>query len=505
MDETILTGEAPDHAYSAHLAPEAIFWDRDANQWIYKLLDVTLTVTNIPGQPVTVYAASDTMHRKFLDPMRAQLRAILEEAIDSGLDTASFAVLLLRLAEESVSWIQHWKSHEAKQLQDGKGEKQSQWSEGWDAKGSEGWQSFLDNPYGVDLDTVDDTAQHLLGQSIKDICKIIPSWLRVLHVEPVFRGDLVSRFVERRQKMVDELSQMSYGQLRQCVSNATIIRGSTGDTRKELAKELCRPRVTFHGAPRQVVSSIVQYGFIKPGDKVGKGSKLSTRCGSSYGTGIYSSPDPAFASSYMNIGSRQQPGDIPGYRLIVCATLLGRPLEVSRDEALRKSELLVSNAHSHISPNRYEYVVFDAAQIIPCYVLHLDYGADAARREFDKMPTDPNDMIRQQSRTERKQRTEVEKRQEELWPAAVQAKKQAMKAAAQKWFPHGFGPATGTNFVIEEIGEVSDDEEIYGEFQGLRIENEREVQQKEDWRAAGGSWFDEYQTVRKSGKELART
>ena len=34
-----------------------------------------------------------------------------------------------------------------------------------------------------------------------------------------------------------------------------------------------------------------------------------------------------------------------------------------------------------------------------------------------------------------------------------------------KHFPFGFGPATGTQFVIEEIGEASDDEEEYGEWQ----------------------------------------
>jgi hypothetical protein len=34
-----------------------------------------------------------------------------------------------------------------------------------------------------------------------------------------------------------------------------------------------------------------------------------------------------------------------------------------------------------------------------------------------------------------------------------------------KWFPYGFGPATGTRFVIEEVGDISDDEEEYGEWQ----------------------------------------
>lgn len=34
-----------------------------------------------------------------------------------------------------------------------------------------------------------------------------------------------------------------------------------------------------------------------------------------------------------------------------------------------------------------------------------------------------------------------------------------------KYFPYGYGAATGTSFVIEGVGEVDDDEEEYGEYQ----------------------------------------
>lgn len=88
-------------------------------------------------------------------------------------------------------------------------------------------------------------------------------------------------------------------------------------------------------------------------------------------------------------------------------------------------------------------------------------------------------------------------------PWAKQAKKEALKAAASKWFPYGYGPATGSNFVVEDIGEVSDDEEEYGEFQVLR------GQQGSDWEAhytsqadEKKSWFDEFQTVRTTKKQV---
>tara|TARA_R110002060_G_scaffold13029_2_gene18556 strand:- start:20 stop:217 length:198 start_codon:yes stop_codon:yes gene_type:complete len=62
-----------------------------------------------------------------------------------------------------------------------------------------------------------------------------------------------------------------------------------------------------------------------------------------------------------------------------------------------------------------------------------------------------------------------------------------------KWFPFGFGTATGTNFVIEEIVEVSDDEEDYGS--GSYQKERQEVKTKRV-RAKVGSWLDQYQSAR---------
>jgi hypothetical protein len=84
-------------------------------------------------------------------------------------------------------------------------------------------------------------------------------------------------------------------------------------------------------------------------------------------------------------------------------------------------------------------------------------------------------------------------------PATKQTKKEVLKAAASNWFPHGYGLATGTNFVIEEIGAVSDDEEDYGEFQDLHGQWEDEYVRPEFEKS---SWFDEFQTVRKTKKQV---
>ena len=192
-------------------------------------------------------------------------------------------------------------------------------------------------------------------------------------------------------------------------------------------------------------------------------------------------------------------------RLLVCATLMGRALQVTRNEAWRTTELQHSDAHSHVSPNGLEYVVFDARQIVPCYVLHLDYGSERAKEELARMPALAMEVPRRRRRGDEAGRlTGFEEGEGDgALPGVVKAKKEARKAAATKWFPYGYGTARGTNFVVEEVAEVSDDEENYEDFQGMRVEAEE--MRGEDWREADGqgwNWFDEYQTVRKTNREM---
>ena len=50
---------------------------------------------------------------------------------------------------------------------------------------------------------------------------------------------------------------------------------------------------------------------------------------------------------------------------------------------------------------------------------------------------------------------------EGLWPGDVQRQKAAVHARAAKYLPYGYGPATGGRFMVEEVGEVDEDEEEY--------------------------------------------
>jgi hypothetical protein len=130
--------------------------------------------------------------------------------------------------------------------------------------------------------------------------------------------------------------------------------------------------------------------------------------------------------------------------------------------------------------------------------LHLDYGSESAKEQHRILATDPAEYFKRRAR-----KRKPDKEWEEWFsscPGDDERKKQALKAAAAKWLPYGYGPAKGTNFVVEDMAEVSDDEELHGEFQHQRIEQEFEIQ--EGGSAQRTCWFDEYQTVRKSDSEL---
>jgi len=168
---------------------------------------------------------------------------------------------------------------------------------------------------------------------------------------------------------------------------------------------------------------------------------------------------------------------------------MGRALQVTRDLTKRTIQIADKTADPHVSPNLLEYVVFDTAQIIPCYVVHLDLGLESAREWLKWAPAD--------RWTWKKKIRETRRYKGHLFPGEVEALKQAKKAAASKWFPYGYGPAIGTSFVIEEIAAHSDDEEDYGEYQGQRWEISDEMRAWEEEKAKAGSWFDEYQKARK--------
>jgi hypothetical protein len=461
--------------------------------WVFELEDVVLNVENTAADTIMIRVTSGSMPRVFIDPLRQQLRQILSTALAGRGGVLDFAVTLLQLVETAVISVGEWK-HRGNSV-DGRGPK------GWDVATVIGQQAIFDNPHGVDLVTIDDSAFYILGKTVKELCEPFQDdSLRILHVENVLRSDLVSRFRRRQNQILDQLMRCNHHQLRQCVPNNTIPCGSALDNRDDLARELCRPRATYHGTSRYNVSSIVRWGFVLPGRKAGDRA-VDIAYGSSFGRGIYTSPDPHYALSYsrwseeFNLFTKTRLEDMPGLRLIICAVLMGRPLQVAREATRRTTEIADKTANSHVSPNLCEYIVFKAAQIIPCYVVHFDFGLEAAREWLQSTPADPNEY---------KKKKHAKLVKQNLLPGELADLKQDKKAAALKWFPYGYGPATGTSFVIEEIGAVSDDEENYGEYQGQRQEIGDDVAVGENNTIKAGSWFDEYQNSRREEAKIKR-
>ena len=150
-----------------------------------------------------------------------------------------------------------------------------------------------------------------------------------------------------------------------------------------------------------------------PGEGIGNtGQFLPALC-----HGIYSSPDPSYAAHYMR---RRCQGSPHKERLIVCATLMGLSFNLERGSAWERA-----NAHSHISGDGKEYVVFDSSQIIPCYVLHLDTGDQP-------LPSSPWLKLQKTLKDHPRLSLSTKEISKER-----RAKKQALAASGAKWFPYG--------------------------------------------------------------------
>ncbi|KAF3082590.1 hypothetical protein TWF102_001151 [Orbilia oligospora] len=342
---------------------------------------------------------------------------------------------------------------------------------------------ILSSESGIDLTTytTPPTIQDLLGKTIPQICETIPTNYRILHVENVLKPRLYSDFHTIQSNIRSRLLTLPTPSLKKVIPVSHHHRskssGVLADRREKesYATYLTTPKITYHGTPRSNIPSIIKHGFLRPGDiNPSTNTPLEIRCGNTYGRGIYTSPSPQFSLMYSGFDATPTPAtQFSGLKLIVCATIMGRPAKVTREDNWREQSKPYPNADSHVANNEYEYIVFQPRQTIPVLVIHLDWGKEHYE-EFVNIPTNPLDWISQMAakRKERKnkQRYEDDEESKTLFPADIVRRKQALMARALKWFPYGYGPATGTRFVVEAVAEVSDDEEEYGEYQKDKIE-----------------------------------
>ncbi|KAK2593552.1 hypothetical protein QQS21_008727 [Conoideocrella luteorostrata] len=326
----------------------------------------------------------------------------------------------------------------------------------------------------VDLSklSASEIARKYLGKTPQDIAKLISGGYRVQHVEEVLRKDHALKFDMCQEKLRDELSKLSLGALRKYVPEA--LRHSTRVS--DYVDHLSKPHITYHGTQRRFVPSIITNGFLRPGMMNPATSEVhGVRCGATYGRGIYSSPDPHFSLSYTDwLCTKTKPHEYFGVKLLVCATLMGRSRLMFREDDWRTQSKPYWGADSHIGNSNLEYIVFDPSQILPVYVIHLDWG-DRNANFLDYIPDDPRQWTNR-----RTSKPHAKLSPEHQYEGDKQRAKAAVLAKASKYFPYGFGPATGNKFVVEEVGEVSEDDEDYGEYQELRVEKNHDLS-KDYW------------------------
>ncbi|KAK3942565.1 hypothetical protein QBC46DRAFT_379887 [Diplogelasinospora grovesii] len=420
------------------------------------------------------------MPRKVIDPLREEIRNLFFGSVfrsDEGdgsderqrlLKRCDLAVLILQ-ALELVSMVGGSMPH-GRNTGDGhktsKGEKKP-----WAASEVADWNVLLQNPSGLDASTIVDTAYHVLGRTPQQIHDAIPSQWRV-HIESIMRSDLAARFLNYQAQLREHLQQKVPAQrLRECLSLHSQLEGQVRAriAKKELVDDMITPRVTFHGTRLEHVGSIIRHGFKLPGSRVDRKLVASPRSGIAFRRGIYSSQASWYAMSYASGQSQQTPlGEIPSMRLFVCATVMGRTYRDPRTPFSGSVHgPLVDGYDSHFD-GRFEYIVHDERAMLPCYVVHLDLGSEAAKKALRHAQENPwhfhTTNTSHQKKTDPRLMTGAEGERMKS-PGDIQREKAARKAAAMKWFPYGFGTATGTNFVIEEVGELSDDEEDYGDWQ----------------------------------------
>ncbi|KAG6997823.1 hypothetical protein G7Y79_00037g073410 [Physcia stellaris] len=424
-----------------------------------------VTGNHYPVKPLTFETTNNTLPRAVIDGLREELRQIVfddekpsladewrNRAECDNLESADFPMTALHLITATISRLKDFRADE-KYWRNSKGLPPSLLSS--DPK-------TLDH----DAGTVDSILE-ILGKTPEQICALVPSEFKVLHIEKVIRRDLTREFNSQTHQIRAQLSSFSSAHLRK---NIPIEQRSRLDTKKDMINHLLTPHLTFHGTQRHVIPSIVRNGFLLPGDlNPLDNTPNAIRCGSTYGRGIYSSPSAHFALSYSsNAASRTLPSLYDGLKLLVCATHMGVAARVSGLDNLRARDRPLEGATSHVGLSGMEYIVFHRAHILPCYVIHLDWGAHHGDY-FAALPANPWTWVQRQ----RARNTHPRLSAQVLSPGDRQRAKEARGARAAKYLGFGFGPACGAALVVEEVGEVSEDEEDYGEFQRERVEEVR--------------------------------
>eukprot|EP01119_Soliformovum_irregulare_P011711 TRINITY_DN2962_c0_g1_i1.p1 TRINITY_DN2962_c0_g1~~TRINITY_DN2962_c0_g1_i1.p1 ORF type:complete len:560 (+),score=137.88 TRINITY_DN2962_c0_g1_i1:29-1708(+) len=129
------------------------------------------------------------------------------------------------------------------------------------------------------------------------------------------------------------------------------------------------PTIAFHGTAAANIPNIVRIGLVVPGSH---GVQHATDTGF-YGKGIYLSPNPGLSIGYCR-GSG---------KLLVCAVLMGRRLKL---KAMCQGAALRKGFDSHVSPDGNEFVLFQASQVLPLFVINFTSASGQQGPSHDTYP-----------------------------------------------------------------------------------------------------------------------
>lgn len=475
---SVIRDEETDELVTAGHLSEDIRWDAPLNSTAsFDYAELSLCITPGPLYPVAPVGweiTNHTMPIDAVDGLRRQLRDIVdgtasENSIDrfrTWLDNYDGSVfeytkVVTLLVEETCRALEVFRAELLKRTP----RKSPQPESALPFKLKEG----------VDIGklSASEIAYRYLGMTPQEIAGGIPGEYRVRHIEEIVRKDLAVKFDRCRASLRQNMTQLPLRTLRKFAPEPMRHSNRVDD----FADHIAKPRITYHGTQRRFVPNIVRHGFLRPGMK-DPATKIEheVRCGATYGRGIYSSPSPAFSLSYSDWWcTATKPDEYFGLKLIVCATLMGRSRLMFREDNWRTQSTPYWGADSHIGNSELEYIVFDPAQILPIYIIHLDWGEQNAWY-FEDIPRDPTQWT---SMCRSKPHAKLE--QDFQYAGDKQRAKAAVMARASKYFPYGFGPATGNKFTVEEVGDVSEDDEEYGEYQELRVENKNHDLDSDYW------------------------
>jgi len=133
----------------------------------------------------------------------------------------------------------------------------------------------------------------------------------------------------------------------------------------------------------------------------------------------------------------------------------------------------------------------------PVIVMHLDWGKDNEKFVHD-IPEDPAIFADLLKRLYAWRKLHKKNWENTVGPGEIQRFREERMERASKYLGYGFGPKEGSTFVVEEIGEVDDDEEDYGQYRKDRTdaaEGGPDFRNRDLWESGR---FNEYAEARKA-------